>query len=47
MVQFIPRWIEKRVIILVAAFVSFIGFIFVGPSEIFGLPNSLLLMGIG
>ncbi len=33
--------------IIVSAFFTGIAFIFVGPSEIFGLPNSLVLMGVG
>lgn len=46
-VQCLPARIDRRVIIIVSAFFTAIAFIFVGPSEVFGLPNSLVLMGIG
>lgn len=46
-VQFFPSRIEKRVTIIVSAFFTGIAFIFVGPSEMFGLPNSLVCMGVG
>jgi len=46
-IQYVPRWVDKRFTIIVASFLTFVAFIFVGPSEIFNLPNSLLIMGIG
>ena len=46
-VQFVPDYVEKRVTIILSAFMSGIAFIFVGPSELFGFANSLVLMGIG
>ena len=42
-----PRWVDRRVTIIVSAFFSGVAFIFVGPSEMFGFPDSLVLMGIG
>lgn len=42
-----PATFEKRVTMILAALVTGIGFLFVGPSEMFGFSNSLLLMGIG
>ena len=46
-IQYVPRWVDKRFTIILASFLTFVAFIFVGPSEIFSLPNSLLIMGIG
>ena len=46
-VQFMPRRIEKRVTIIFAAFLSGVGYIFVGPSDLFNFPDSLVLMGVG
>jgi len=46
-VQYLPRRIDKRVTIIVSAIFIGVAFIFVGPSKILGLPNSLVLMGIG
>ena len=46
-VQFFPEWIEKRAQIATAAFMTFIAFILVGPSQIIAVPNSLVLMGLG
>ena len=46
-IQYVPRWVDKRFTIILASFLTFVAFIFVGPSEIFNLPNSLLIMGIG
>ena len=45
--QYVPDWVDKRFTIITASFFTFVAFIFVGPSEIFNLPNSLLIMGIG
>ena len=42
-----PRRVEKRVTIIVAAFLSGVGYIFVGPSDLLNFPDSLVLMGIG
>ena len=46
-VQYIPRNIDNRVTIIISAFLTGIAFIFVGPSEMLGMSNSLVLMGIG
>ena len=42
-----PRWVDRRVTIITSAFFSGVAFIFVGPSEMFGFPDSLVLMGVG
>ena len=42
-----PRWVDKRVTIILSAFFSGVAFIFVGPSEMFNFTDSLILMGIG
>ena len=42
-----PTRIEKRVTIIVAAFLSGVGYFFVGPSDLFDFPDSLVVMGIG
>lgn len=47
LVQYIPRRVEKRVTIIVATLLTGVAFIFVGPSEVFGLPDSLVVMGVG
>ena len=47
MVQYMPRWVDRRVTIILSAFFSGVAFIFVGPSEMFSMPDSLVLMGIG
>ena len=47
LVQYMPRSIDRRVTIILSALFCGIAFIFVGPSEIFGFPNSLVLMGFG
>ena len=46
-VQYFPQRIDKRVTIILSAFMTTIAFVFVGPSEIFNFPNSLVLMGVG
>jgi hypothetical protein len=47
LVQYTPKGIEKRAILITACFFAFIENIFVGPSYLLGFPNSLLLMAIG
>ena len=47
LVQYVPNYIEKRVTIILSALMSCVAFIFVGPSMILELPNSLVLMGLG
>ena len=47
LVQFVPNYIEKRVTIILSALMSCVAFIFVGPSILLELPNSLFLMGLG
>ena len=46
-VQLFPTWIEKRVTMIVASLLSAVSFLFIGPSQMFGFNDSLMLMGIG
>jgi len=46
-VQYTPRSVDKRFTIMVSAFLTGVAFIFVGPSELLGFPDSLVLMGVG
>ena len=46
-VQYVPKRVDKRFTIILSAFLTGIAFIFVGPSEMFGFPDSLVIMGIG
>ena len=47
MVQYLPKQIEKRLIIILSSILSFFGFLLVGPSQILLLPDSIILMAIG
>jgi len=47
LVQFTPKAIEKRLTLMTAVFLTAIGMIFVGPSSLLGLDDSLLSMAIG
>ena len=47
MVCYLPNWIDKRFTIIMASALSGVAFIFIGPSKMFGLPDELLIMGIG
>lgn len=47
MVQFIPRGIQKRAILISAAFASCFVNLMTGPSQLLFMPNSLWLMIIG
>ena len=47
LVQFTPKDIEKRLTLMTAVFLTAIGMIFVGPSSLLGLDDSLLSMAIG
>lgn len=46
-VQYFPQKWDKRFTIIMSALFSTIAFIFVGPSVLFGFPDSLVFMGIG
>lgn len=46
-VQFVPRGIQKRAILISAAFASFFVGLCVGPSQLFGFPDSLWVMVLG
>lgn len=47
LVQYIPKFIERRVTIAVASILNMIFFLLVGPSQIMRLPDSLILMAVG
>eukprot|EP00347_Sterkiella_histriomuscorum_P019495 403341410 len=47
LVQFMPRGIEKRAILIVACALSFFVNLCVGPSQILGFPDSIIMMGVG
>ena len=46
-VQYLPKTVDKRVTIILSCLISGVGFIFVGPSDMFNLSESLVLMGVG
>ena len=46
-VQYMSRKIEARLIIIFASFFCGISFFVTGPSQMLGLPDTLLLMGVG
>jgi hypothetical protein len=43
----IPRGIEKRGILIFAALISYVALSLCGPSKMWGLPDSLLILCIG
>ena len=47
MVGFIPKTIEKRVTMIVAALLSGLAFLLVGPSLLLNFPDTLLTMAFG
>ena len=47
LVQFVPQYVEKQVTIILSAIMSGVAFIYVGPSQLLGFSNSLVLMGVG
>lgn len=47
MVQFTPKWIEKRLVLIVACLLSFMTNLFTGPSQVFRISNTLTLMAVG
>ena len=46
-VQFLPKRVDKRFTIILSSLLTGVSFLFVGPSQIFQFPDSLVLMGIG
>jgi hypothetical protein len=46
-IQFMPRYIEKRVTLITAALLTGVAFCFVGPSDMLGMPDILSVMGLG
>lgn len=42
-----PNSIQKRAILITACFLEFFVNISTGPSKLFGLPNTLLIMALG
>lgn len=47
MVQFTPSYIEKRLVLIVACLISFPTNLLTGPSQVFGIENSLYMMAVG
>mmetsp|Transcript_19222 Transcript_19222/g.17040 ORF Transcript_19222/g.17040 Transcript_19222/m.17040 type:complete len:102 (+) Transcript_19222:842-1147(+) len=47
LIQFIPKSIPKRLIMIFGAFIAFVTLIFYGPSKMIGLPEDWRLMMIG
>lgn len=47
LVQFTPRFIEKRLILIAACIVSFPTNLFTGPSQMLGFSNTLFMMAVG
>lgn len=47
LVQQVPNGIHKRVLLICASLAAFVANLFVGPSELFDFPNSIVLMIIG
>lgn len=47
MVQFTPKWVEKRLVLILACALSFATNLFTGPSQIFSIPNTLTMMAVG
>ena len=46
-VQFLPRKISKRVTIITSSALCGLGFLLFGPSRVLGMPDSLVVLGIG
>ena len=46
-VQNVPNSVEKRAILILAAFLSFFSNLCAGPSMIFDLPDTIWMMAIG
>jgi hypothetical protein len=47
LVQRIPNGVPKRTLLILACFFSFISNLFVGPSTLFNMPDSIYLMVVG
>ena len=47
MVQWVPNGVEKRAILIFAAFISFFANLCAGPSQIFDLPDTIWMMAVG
>lgn len=46
-VQKVPSGIQKRAILITAAFLSFFSNLFVGPSKVFQIPNNIWMLSLG
>ena len=46
-VQYMPPTVDKRFTIIISCFFAGIAFLLVGPSQLFAMPNSLVIMGVG
>jgi hypothetical protein len=42
-----PKWIDKRVYLILSALLNTIGLLLIGPSKVFSFPDSSVLIGIG
>jgi MFS-type transporter involved in bile tolerance (Atg22 family) len=47
LVQHVPNGIEKRSILIFSSFLAFFANLCAGPSQIFDLPDTVWMMGIG
>lgn len=47
LVQKVPNGVRKRMILILACLLSFFTNLFVGPSELFGLPDTIWMMALG
>lgn len=46
-IGFYPKWLDTRVMLIVAAFLNFVAISLVGPSKVLGFPDTVVLIGIG
>ena len=46
-VQFIPQWIDGRVVLLYACFLNCVSLLLIGPSKVLEFPEWVSLIGIG
>ena len=47
MIPFVPEGVEKRAILILCIFLSFLGNLCVGPSQFFGFPDEMWVMIVG
>ena len=46
-VQFIPNWIDSRIILVYAALLDCLSLLLIGPSKVMEFPDKAYLIGIG